>query len=102
MLQHLKEHQLHTDLKRGDKLFYFTTCGWMMWNWLVTGLASGVTLLLFDGSPTYPNPSVLFDFADAEAMTVFGTSAKYIDALNKANAAPMATHRLQSLRAIGT
>ena len=100
LLQHLKEHQLHTDLKRGDKLFYFTTCGWMMWNWLVTGLASGVTLLLFDGSPIYPNPSVLFDFADAEAMTVFGTSAKYIDALNKANATPMATHRLESLRAM--
>ena len=100
LLQHLKEHQLHTDLRRGDKLFYFTTCGWMMWNWLVTGLASGVTLLLYDGSPTYPGPSVLFDLADAEAMTVFGTSAKYIDALNKADTTPMKTHRLTSLRAM--
>jgi len=98
LLQHLKEHQLHTDLKKGDKLFYFTTCGWMMWNWLVTGLATGATLLLYDGSPTYPSPSALFDFADAEEMTVFGTSAKYIDALNKANATPMTTHQLTSLK----
>ena len=100
LLQHLKEHQLHADLKQGDKLFYFTTCGWMMWDWLVTGLASGVTLLLYDGSPTFPDPAVLFDLADAEAMTVFGTSAKYIDALNKAGVTPMKTHRLTSLRAM--
>ncbi len=98
LLQHLKEHQLHTDLKRGDRLFYFTTCGWMMWNWLVSGLASGATLLLYDGAPTYPSPSVLFDLADAEDMTVFGTSAKYIDALNKAGARPAKTHRLASLK----
>jgi len=98
LLQHLKEHQLHTDLKHGDKLFYFTTCGWMMWNWLVTGLASGATLLLYDGSPTYPAPNVLFDFADAEGMTVFGTSAKYIDALNKVNVKPAKTHRLKELK----
>jgi acetoacetyl-CoA synthetase len=97
LLQHLKEHQLHTDLKRGDRLFYFTTCGWMMWNWLASGLASGATLLLYDGSPFHPRPEVLFDLADAERMTVFGTSAKYIDALNKANARPMQTHRLSSL-----
>ena len=100
LLQHLKEHQLHTDLRRGDRLFYFTTCGWMMWNWLVSGLASGATLLLYDGAPTYPNPSVLFDLADAEDMTVFGTSAKYIDALNKAGAKPAETHRLKSLKAM--
>ncbi|HUU73160.1 MAG TPA: acetoacetate--CoA ligase [Burkholderiales bacterium] len=98
LLQHLKEHQLHTDLKPGERLFYFTTCGWMMWNWLVSGLASGATLLLYDGSPAYPTQSVLFDFADAEDMTVFGTSAKYIDALNKLGLRPMKTHRLQSLK----
>jgi acetoacetyl-CoA synthetase len=100
LLQHLKEHQLHTDLKSGDRLFYFTTCGWMMWNWLVSGLASGATLLLYDGSPAYPTQSVLFDFADAENMTVFGTSAKYIDALNKAGVKPNRTHRLRSLKAM--
>ncbi|MEO8159689.1 MAG: acetoacetate--CoA ligase [Betaproteobacteria bacterium] len=98
LLQHLKEHQLHTDLKRGDRLFYFTTCGWMMWNWLASGLASGATLLLYDGSPFYPGPRVLFDFADEEGMNVFGTSAKYIDALNKAGAKPIETHSLASLK----
>jgi acetoacetyl-CoA synthetase len=98
LLQHLKEHQLHTDLKRGDRLFYFTTCGWMMWNWLASGLASGATLLLYDGAPTYPDASVLFDFADAERMTVFGTSAKYIDALNKEGVRPIKTHKLTSLK----
>jgi len=98
LLQHLKEHQLHTDLKRGDRLFYFTTCGWMMWNWLASGLATGATLLLYDGSPSYPNATALFDFADTEDMTVFGTSAKYIDALNKAGARPKDTHRLASIK----
>jgi len=100
LLQHLKEHQLHTDLKRGDRLFYFTTCGWMMWNWLASGLATGATLLLYDGSPFHPGPRVLFDFADEERMTVFGTSAKYIDALSKAAARPMDTHRLDSVETI--
>ena len=98
LLQHLKEHRLHTDVKRGDRLFYFTTCGWMMWNWLVSGLASGATLLLYDGSPFYPRPTVLFDFADEEQMTIFGTSAKYIDALSKVGAKPVDTHRLAGLR----
>jgi acetoacetyl-CoA synthetase len=98
LLQHLKEHQLHTDLKRGDRLFYFTTCGWMMWNWLASGLATGATLLLYDGSPFYPAPRVLFDFADEERMTVFGTSAKYIDALNKTGARPVETHSLAALK----
>jgi acetoacetyl-CoA synthetase len=98
LLQHLKEHQLHTDLKRGDRLFYFTTCGWMMWNWLASGLATEATLLLYDGSPFYPGPRVLFDFADEERMTVFGTSAKYIDALNKAGAKPVETHSLAALK----
>ena len=81
LLQHIKEHQLHTDVHPGDRLFYFTTCGWMMWNWLVTGLASGATLLLYDGSPFVGRGSILFDYADAEAMTHFGTSAKFIDAI---------------------
>jgi acetoacetyl-CoA synthetase len=98
LLQHLKEHQLHTDLKRGERLFYFTTCGWMMWNWLASGLATGATLLLYDGSPFYPNPNVLFDLADMEGMTVFGTSAKYIDALAKLDVQPRRTHRLDTLR----
>ena len=100
LLQHLKEHRLHTDLKIGDRFFYFTTCGWMMWNWLVTGLASGTTLLLFDGSPTYPKPDTLFDFAEQERMTVFGTSAKYIDAINKLGVRPQKTHNLTYLTTI--
>ncbi len=100
LLQHLKEHQLHTDLKRGERLFYFTTCGWMMWNWLASGLATGATLLLYDGSPFHPGPSVLFDLADAEAMTAFGTSAKHIDALAKLALRPRETHGLASLRTL--
>jgi acetoacetyl-CoA synthetase len=98
LLQHVKEHQLHTDLKRGDRLFYFTTCGWMMWNWLVSGLATGATLLMYDGSPFYPNPSVLFDLADTENMSIFGTSAKYIDALAKLGVKARDTHRLDSVK----
>ena len=102
LLQHLKEHQLHTDLKRGDRLFYFTTCGWMMWNWLVSGLGTGATLLLYDGSPFYPNPNVLFDLADTESMTIFGTSAKYIDALAKLDLKPKNTHRLASVKTMAS
>ena len=83
LLQHLKEHRLHGDVKPGDRLFYFTTCGWMMWNWLASGLASGATLLLFDGSPFVDRGRVLWDFAEEERMTHFGTSAKYIDAIKK-------------------
>ncbi len=100
LLQHLKEHMLHVDLKPGDRLFYYTTCGWMMWNWLASGLASGATLLLYDGSPFHPGPDVLFDYAQDEAMTVMGVSAKYIDALAKQGLAPMKTHRLESVQAI--
>jgi acetoacetyl-CoA synthetase len=100
LIQHLKEHLLHVDLKPGDRLFYFTTCGWMMWNWLVSGLASEATLLLYDGSPFYPDGNVLFDFADEAGMTVFGTSAKFIDAVSKAGLEPMKTHKLTSLRAV--
>ena len=100
LLQHLKEHQLHCDLKAGDKLFYFTTCGWMMWNWLVSGLASEATLLLYDGSPFAPSGDALFDYAQDERMTIFGTSAKYIDAVKKAGLRPRETHDLSSVRLI--
>jgi len=100
LLQHLKEHQLHGDVRPGDRLFYFTTCGWMMWNWLVSGLASGATLLLYDGSPFLHQGRVLFDYADAEAMTHFGTSAKFIDALAKTELRPRQTHQLSALRTI--
>ena len=100
LLQHLKEHALHTDLKRDDRLFYFTTCGWMMWNWLATGLASEATLVLFDGSPFHPTPSVLFDLLDDTAINVFGTSAKYLAAIEKEGLCPRETHALTSLRAI--
>jgi acetoacetyl-CoA synthetase len=100
LLQHLKEHQLHCGLTAADRLFYFTTCGWMMWNWLASGLASGATLLLYDGSPFHPGPSALFDYAAAGRMTIFGTSAKYIDALRKTGLRPHDTHDLASLRMI--
>ena len=100
LLQHLKEHQLHSDVRRGDRLFYFTTLGWMMWNWLVSGLASGATLLLYDGSPFATRGRVLFDFAAAERMTHFGTSAKFIDAIAKISLRPRETHDLGALRAI--
>ncbi len=98
LLQHLKEHMLLCDVKPDDRVFYFTTCGWMMWNWLVSGLASEATLLLYDGSPFAPDGNILFDYADAEKMTLFGTSAKYIDALNKAGLDPKSTHDLSSLK----
>jgi acetoacetyl-CoA synthetase len=97
LLQHLKEHRLQSNLKPGDRAFYFTTCGWMMWNWLVSGLANGETLMLFDGSPFHPVPSVLFDYAQEERFTLFGTSAKYIDACKKAGLRPRDTHDLSSV-----
>jgi acetoacetyl-CoA synthetase len=100
LLQHLKEHRLHSDVGPGSRLFYFTTCGWMMWNWLVSGLATGATLLLFDGSPFAGKGNVLFDYADAEGMTHFGTSAKYLDAASKMGLEPSRTHRLDTVRAI--
>ncbi|MEX3007083.1 acetoacetate--CoA ligase [Hoeflea sp. TYP-13] len=100
LLQHLKEQQLHCGLKPGERLFYFTTCGWMMWNWLASGLASGVTLCLFDGSPFYPDGNVLFDYAAEEKFALFGTSAKFIDAVRKAGLKPKTTHDLSNLRAI--
>ena len=100
LLQHLKEHQLHGDVRTGDRLFYFTTCGWMMWNWLVSGLASGATLLLYDGSPFLQRGRILFDFAESERMTHFGTSAKYLDALAKTGLIPREHYDLSALRAI--
>ena len=100
LLQHLKEHQLHSDVRPGDRLFYFTTCGWMMWNWLVSGLACGATLLLYDGSPFAAQGAVLFDYAAAEKMTHFGTSAKFIDAAAKMGLTPGKTHDLGALRAM--
>lgn len=100
LLQHLKEHQLHSDVRPGDRLFYFTTCGWMMWNWLVSGLAAGATLLLYDGSPFADKGTVLFDYAAAERMTHFGTSAKFIDAAAKLGLTPGKTHDLAALRAM--
>jgi acetoacetyl-CoA synthetase len=87
-------------VKAGDRLFYFTTLGWMMWNWLASGLASGATLLLYDGSPFVKRAKILFDMADAEGMTHFGTSAKFIDAIAKIPLKPRETHSLQQLRAI--
>ena len=100
LLEHVKELQLHCDVRQGDRVFYFTTCGWMMWNWLVSALACGATLLLYDGSPFHPDGNVLFDFADATGMTLFGTSAKFIDAVNKASLSPRYTHDLSSVRTI--
>jgi acetoacetyl-CoA synthetase len=98
LIQHLKEHQLQCDIQVDDRVFYFTTCGWMMWNWLVTVLASEATILLYDGSPFHPGPEVLFDFADASGMTLFGTSARFIDAINKEGFAPRESHRLETVR----
>ena len=100
LLQHLKEHRLHADVQPGDRLFYFTTLGWMMWNWLVSGLASEATLLHYDGSPFHPDGNVLFDFAQDAGMTHFGTSAKYIDAVKKAGLQPAKTHDLGAVRAM--
>ncbi|MDX8512097.1 acetoacetate--CoA ligase [Mesorhizobium captivum] len=102
LIQHVKEHRLHAGLLDGDRFFYFTTCGWMMWNWLVSGLASGATLLLYDGSPFYPDGNALFDFADAEEMTHFGTSAKFIDSVRKAGLKPITSHDLESVRTISS
>ena len=100
LLQHLKEHVLHTDVREGDRLFYFTTCGWMMWNWLVSGLASGATLVLFDGSPFFNDGRILWQMAEQEKVTVFGTSAKYISALEKAGVRPRDEFALPALRAV--
>ena len=98
LLMHLKEQRLHSDVKPGDRVFYFSTCGWMMWNWLMSALASEATLLLYDGSPFYPSGEILFDYADQEKMTLFGTSAKFIDAVAKSGLVPMESHDLSTVR----
>jgi acetoacetyl-CoA synthetase len=100
LLQHQKEHLLHTDLKRTDRLFYFTTCGWMMWNWLASGLATGATLILYDGSPFHPGPGALWQMAAQERITLFGTSAKYIAAMQKSDFVPGNSVDLTSLRTV--
>ncbi|MFN3768945.1 MAG: acetoacetate--CoA ligase [Ectopseudomonas guguanensis] len=100
LLQHVKELGLHTDLGATDTLFYYTTCGWMMWNWLVSGLAMGAPLVLYDGSPFHPEPTRLIDLIDAEDISIFGTSAKFIAALEKAGVKPRESHELLSLKAI--
>jgi acetoacetyl-CoA synthetase len=100
LLQHLKEHRLHVDLHEDDRLFYFTTCGWMMWNWLVSGLATGATLILYDGSPFHPDARRLWELASCEAVSVFGISAKFIDSSAKAGVSPGREFDLSALRAI--
>src|SRR4029077_18613268 len=99
-LQHVKEHQLHCDLRIADRLFYYTTCGWMMWNWLASGLASGATLLLYDGSPFVARGRLLWELAQKERITHFGTSAKYIDALKKVGLVPREDYDLEPMRAV--
>jgi acetoacetyl-CoA synthetase len=100
LLQILKEHLLHVDVKRDDRLFYYTTCGWMMWNWLVNGLATGATLVLYEGSPFYPGPAAMFDLIDEQRISIFGTSAKTISAWQKAGIKPRETHSLTTLETI--
>ena len=100
LLQHLKELALHTDVSRDDVVFYYTTCGWMMWNWLISTLALGATVVLYDGSPFAHKPDILLDIAEKENITIFGTSAKYIAALEKSGCKPRETHRLDALKAV--
>ncbi|MGH7628855.1 MAG: acetoacetate--CoA ligase [Gemmatimonadales bacterium] len=100
LIQHLKELVLHTDLGPSDRIFYYTTCGWMMWNWLVSGLGVGATVVLYDGAAFAPSPAVLWDMAQAERVTVFGTSAKYLGMLEKEGAQPARSHDLGALRAV--
>ena len=100
LLQHLKEHRLHVGLSRDDRLFFFTTCGWMMWNWLVSALASGCTVVLYDGSPFHPGPGALWDIAEREGVTVLGVSARYIAAIDKVGLKPRTSHDLSALRAL--
>jgi acetoacetyl-CoA synthetase len=100
LIQHLKELVLHTDVKREDRVFFYTTCGWMMWNWLVSTLATGATTVLYDGSPSYPDGNRLWDLADEFSISVFGTSAKWLSAIEKAGIKPRQTHKLLSLDTI--
>ena len=98
LIQHIKEHKYHCDMKENDRIMYFTTCGWMMWNWMVTALASKVTLVLYEGSPIFPNPLILFEIVEKERLSFFGASAKYIDSLNKIKIRPNEKHSFNSLR----
>ena len=100
LLQHKKEHQLHCDIKENDNVFYFTTCGWMMWNWLVSALASKASIVLFDGSPMYKKEDLLFKIAEKEKITLFGVSAKYIDALRKSKVLIKNKYKLKKLKTI--
>ncbi len=100
LIQHMKEHQLQCNIRVGDRVLYFTTTGWMMWNWLVSVLASGATAILFDGAPTSPSMDRLFDLVDQENITLLGVSAKYVDSVRKAQLNPRRSHQLQSLRTI--
>ena len=100
LLQHTKELKLHSDVKREDTIFYFTTCGWMMWNWLVSSLALGARVFLYDGSPFYPDPGAMWQMVQNEKITIFGTSAKYLAALEKAGVKPRESFDLTSLKAI--
>jgi acetoacetyl-CoA synthetase len=102
LLEHMQEQRYQCDLGVGDRLFYFTTCGWMMWNWLVSGLALGATIVLYDGNPAHPGPAVLFDLVDEVGITMLGVSAKYIDAIAASGIRPVDTHRLDTLRVIGS
>jgi len=97
LLQHLKELVLHTNMRRSDRICYFTTCGWMMWNWLVSSLATGSTVVLFDGSPFYPGPAAMFDLVDEQEITILGTGAKSISAWEKSGIKPRESHKLNSL-----
>ncbi len=100
LLQHRKEHLLHTDIRPGDRVFYFTTCGWMMWNWLVSALAGGATVVLYDGSPVHPEPDTLWRMAAEERLQVFGTSPRYLATLEKAGCRPREQHDLAALRTV--
>lgn len=100
LLKHLVEHRLHCDVRPGDRVFYFTTAGWMMWNWLAAGLAAEATLIVFDGSPFYPDGSRLFDLVDQNGITLLGVSAKFIDSVSSADLRPMETHDLKTLRTV--
>jgi len=100
LIQHLKELILHTDLKREDCIFYYTTCGWMMWNWLVSSLGVGVKTVLYDGAPLAPTPEILWEMVDREGITIFGTSAKYLALLEKSGTEPRKNHDLSKLKAI--
>lgn len=102
LIKHVQEQQHHLDIRAGDRLFYFTTCGWMMWNWLVSGLAVGATIVLFDGNPFHPGPKALFDLVDDLDITLLGVSAKYIDAVLKSGVRPADSHRLSALRTIAS